>query len=345
MIKTAVVILNWNGKGFLKEFLPGVLENSALPGTAVYVADNGSTDGSAEWLELCFPQVKVIRLDKNHGFAGGYNLALEKIDADYFVLLNSDIEVVPGWLEPLVSCMDSFPDLAACQPKILSYHNRKSFEHAGAAGCFIDKFGFPFCRGRIFNAVEMDEGQYNDEAEIFWASGACMMVRAEAWKKCGGFDPAFFAHMEEIDLCWRFHKAGMRVLYIPASTVYHVGGGSLPYSSPFKIFLNFRNSLFMLYKNLPDKGFQRLLFKRKILDGVAAVFFLLKGSFTAFLAVLKAHFAFYRSLKTLREKRKIVKTIGEQPFNAPVMNKSIVFEFYIRGKRKYSQLSSINKQT
>jgi len=211
MIKTAIVILNWNGLGFLKMFLGIVIGNSVNAETEVYVADNGSTDGSLEWVASNFSEVKLIRLDKNHGFAGGYNLAIEQIDARYFVLLNSDIEVTKNWLHPLVDFMDKNPEVASCQPKILSYYKRDHFEHAGAAGCFIDKFGYPFCRGRVLNIVEKDNGQYDSETDVFWSSGACMIVRAEAWKKCGGFDSDFFAHMEEIDLCWRFHKAGYRV--------------------------------------------------------------------------------------------------------------------------------------
>ena len=215
MNKTAIVILNWNGLGYLKMFLGKVLKFSLSNDTAIYVADNGSTDGSLKWVADNFKDVELIRLDKNHGFAGGYNLAINQIDARYFVLLNSDIEVTDGWLHPLVSFMDNNPDVASCQPKILSYYQKDYFEHAGAAGCFIDKYGYPFCRGRIFNIIEKDTGQYDSQINIFWSSGACMIVRADAWKKCGGFDTGFFAHMEEIDLCWRFSKSGYRVSYIP----------------------------------------------------------------------------------------------------------------------------------
>jgi len=274
MIKTAIVILNWNGLDHLKKFLGTVLQYSSSDKISVFIADNGSTDGSPEWVEERFNNVKLIRLAKNYGFAEGYNLALNKIDAEYFILLNSDVEVTEGWHQPLITFMDNNPDVASCQPKIRSYNKRDHFEYAGAAGSFIDKFGYTFCRGRIFGDVENDYGQYDTQIDIFWASGACMIIRAEAWHKCGGFDSGFFAHMEEIDLCWRLNKAGYRISYIPESVVYHVGGGSLPYESPFKTYLNFRNSLYLLYKNLPDNRLHYVLFIRKLLDALAAVRFL-----------------------------------------------------------------------
>ncbi len=342
MHKTAVVILNWNGLGYLQKFLPGVIKHTADHETLICIADNGSTDGSADWIELNHPDVKVIRLGKNNGFAGGYNLALEQIEAGYYVFLNSDIEVTDGWLKPLVRFMDENPDAASCQPKILSFNNKEYFEHAGAGGCFIDKYGYPFCRGRIFTKFEKDKGQYDSGTDVFWSSGACMIARNEAWKKCGGFDEDFFAHMEEIDLCWRFHKAGYRVCYLPSSVVYHVGGGTLPYTSPFKTYLNFRNSLFLLHKNLPDRKFHRLILIRKILDGIAGIFFMAQGNFSSTLAVLKAHRDYYKSLKKLKLKRQLVKKLGEKDFNAPVLNKSIVFEFYIRGNKTYSSLKLVN---
>jgi GT2 family glycosyltransferase len=303
------------------------------------VADNGSTDGSAEWVSGTFKDAELIRLKENHGFAEGYNLALALIDAEYYVLLNSDMEVSTGWLDPLITYLDDNPDAASCQPKILSYHKRDHFEYAGAAGGFIDKYGYPFCRGRILNHTEKDTGQYDRPADIFWSSGACMAVRAETWKKCTGFDPGFFAHMEEIDLCWRFHKSGYRVSYIPQSSVYHVGGGTLSYQSPFKTFLNFRNNLFLLYKNLPDGKLRRILRARKILDGVAAVFFLLKGEFRSAGAVLKAHMEFYRNKSVLKEKRKLVSelTIIENP--PMILNKSIVFGFYVKRIKTFTRLT------
>ena len=227
--------------------------------------------------------------------------------------------------------------------RYLSYHQKDHFEHAGAAGCFIDKYGYPFCRGRIINRVEKDTGQYNSRIDVFWSSGACMIVKSEAWKKCGGFDADFFAHMEEIDLCWRFHKAGYRVCFLPDSVIYHVGGGTLPYTSPFKTYLNFRNSLFLLYKNLPDEKFSSVMFIRKILDGVAAVFFIVKGSLKSAKAVWKAHMDYYKSLDKLREKRKIVKGLEINHAQTSVLNKSIVFEFYLKGNKTYNSLMSINQ--
>jgi len=340
MSKTAIVILNWNGLGFLKMFLEIVVKNSLDDETEVCVADNGSTDGSPEWVAENFSQVKLILLDKNYGFAGGYNLALSQLDAKYFVLLNSDIEVTEKWLLPLVSLMDNNPDVASCQPKILSYYHKNQFEHAGAAGCFIDKYGYPFCRGRIINKVENDNGQYDSPIDVFWSSGACMIVRSDAWKKCGGFDADFFAHMEEIDLCWRFNKAGYRICFLPDSVIYHVGGGTLAYSSPFKTYLNFRNSLFLLYKNLPDNKLQRVLFIRRLLDGLAAIYFLLQGSFSSVGAVWNAHIDYYKAMDKLRIKRTDVKKLEVTHFDALVLNKSIVFEFYVKGNKTYKSLIS-----
>jgi len=340
MVKCAIVILNWNGIEFLKKFLPGVLAHSSGTDINIYIADNGSDDGSAEYVAENFSSVKLIRFDKNNGFAGGYNLAIAQIEARYYVLLNSDIEVTEGWLEPMLSYLEINPGVASVQPKILSWLQREKFEYAGAAGGFIDKFGYPLCRGRIFYKTEKDEGQYNNQTDIFWSTGACMVVRAEAWKKCGGFDADFFAHMEEIDLCWRFHKSGYRVAYVPQSVVYHVGGGALPYNSPFKTFLNFRNSLYLLYKNLPDKNLHRILFTRKILDGIAALFFLAKGEFKSFRAVWKAHMDYYRNVEQLKEKRRIAGKSEPTDFAGLILNKNIVFEFYIRRRRTFSSLKT-----
>jgi GT2 family glycosyltransferase len=240
----------------------------------------------------------------------------------------------------MISWLEKNPQFASCQPKILSFDRRDYFEHAGAAGGFIDKYGYPFCRGRIFDHVEKDTGQYDDQVEIFWSTGACMAVRAEAWRECGGFDDSFFAHMEEIDLCWRFHKKGYSVAYIPDSKVYHVGGGALPYHSPYKLYLNFRNSLYFLYKNLDDSSLQTKLFVRKMLDGIAAISFLLKGSLKNFRSVWKAHMDFYSNLKELKEKRKWVANLGKSDFDAPILNKSIVFEFYAHGCKTYHSLKT-----
>lgn len=340
MYKTAIVILNWNGLGFLKTFIDSVVKHSTDHETIVCVADNCSSDGSVEWITSNYSEVKIIRLAKNYGFAGGYNKALDQIDARYFVLLNSDIEVTPGWLQPLVSFMDNNPGVASCQPKILSYHQKDHFEYAGAAGGYIDKYGYPFCRGRIFDKIEKDYGQYDSQIDIFWSSGACMIVQSDAWKKCGGFDDSFFAHMEEIDLCWRFNKAGYRVSFVPESVVYHVGGGSLPYNSPFKTYLNFRNSLFLLYKNLPDSELHFVLFIRRLLDGLAAVKLLLSGSFVSFKSVWRAHMEYYKNLRDLKKKREIVKVLEVNKFPAQILNKSIVFEFYIKGNKTFSSLNT-----
>jgi GT2 family glycosyltransferase len=338
MYKTAVVILNWNGLDYLKKFLGVTVNLSASPGTIIFIADNGSTDGSADWVENSFPSVKLIRLDKNYGFAAGYNIALQHIDAEYFILLNSDIEVTPGWTEPLISFMEDNPDTASCQPKILSWHNRNFFEHAGAAGGYIDKYGFPFCRGRIFSKVERDSGQYDSRKDIFWSSGACMIVRAEAWKKCSGFDPDFFAHMEEIDLCWRFHKAGFRVCFLSESVVYHVGGGVLPYHSPFKTYLNFRNNLFLLYKNLPERTLYTTLFIRRLIDGLAVILFVATGKFEHVRSVWKAHMDYNKSIIALKRKRESVKNITVTESSNAILNKSVVFEFYIKGHKTFDKL-------
>ncbi|MBI5008787.1 MAG: glycosyltransferase family 2 protein [Bacteroidia bacterium] len=344
MLKTAIVILNWNGIEFLRKFLPAVIRYSSDSETDIYIADNGSTDGSVGYLYANFRGIKVIELGANHGFAGGYNLAFEKIDATYYLLLNSDIEVTENWLRPLVQFMDSNPDVASCQPKIKSFTNRDSCEHAGAAGCFIDKYGYPFCRGRIFYNIEQDTGQYDTQTDVFWSSGACMIVRSDAWKKAGGFDPSFFAHMEEIDLCWRFSKLGYRVCYIPASVIYHVGGGSLPYTSPYKTYLNFRNSLFLLYKNLPSGQIGKVMFIRMILDGVAAIMFLRKGDKKNFMSVLNSHMDYYRNKTALRLKRKEVSELEVISTPGNILNKSIVFEFFIKGRKTYDLIKWTNNK-
>lgn len=338
MTETAIVILNWNGIEHLKNFLRVVAENSKQPGTDIFIADNGSTDGSVKWIEKSFPSIKLIKFDKNNGFAEGYNLALKQIDAEYYILLNSDVEVTPGWIEPLVSYMKRNQDTAACQPKILSWQDRDKFEYAGAAGGYIDKYGYPFCRGRIFNHIEKDSGQYDSIKQIFWTSGACMIVRSEAWRKCSGFDPDFFAHMEEIDLCWRFHKAGYRVCFINESVVYHVGGGMLPYDSPFKTYLNYRNNLFLLYKNLPKHSFHKTLYIRKLLDGLAAIMFLVSGKFAFIRSIWRAHMSYYKNISSLKIKRELVKKMTISDISGPILNKSIVLEFYLRKKKTFDKL-------
>ena len=340
MSKTAIVILNWNGLPFLQRFLTRLVRLSAAPDTHVWLADNGSTDGSAAWVEENIEDVEIIRFDSNHGYSGGYAKALEMIEADYYLLVNSDIEVTDGWLEPLLNFMKSNPNTAACQPKILSYNNKTQFEHAGAAGGFIDKYGFPFCRGRILHIAEADKGQYDEPAQIFWASGACILLRATAYREAGGLDPLFFAHMEEIDLCWRFNILGFKVFAIPESIVYHVGGGTLKYDSPGKTYLNFRNNLIMLYKNLPDQQFQKIMFVRKVLDGIAAVSFLIGGKPGHFSSVLRAHRDYYRSIAQLKKYRTDSTKSRKRVFPSAelMLNKSIIFLFYFKRIRRFSDI-------
>ena len=294
MKKVSVVILNWNGVGMLQKFLPGVIKYSQGEGVEVCVADNGSTDESVVWLQTYCPDVRLIVLDKNYGFADGYNMALQQVEAEYVVLLNSDVEVTPHWLKPLMEYMDAHPEVAACQPKIRSERNKALFEYAGASGGYLDKYGYPFCRGRIFDVVEEDKGQYDTIQSIFWATGAALFIRLKDYQKAGGLDGRFFAHMEEIDLCWRLRSRGRGIVCIPQSTVYHVGAATLKKENPRKAFLNFRNNLLMLYKNLPKKELKRVMFIRGVLDGVAALVFLLKGEKEAARAVLQARKEFKR---------------------------------------------------
>jgi len=334
----AIVILNWNGAKLFDTYLPSVIRNSAHPNVELIVADNRSTDDSINQLKKNFPSVKIIELKKNYGFAEGYNQALKQIEADIFVLLNSDVEVTPGWLEAVLKLMEEDETIAAVQPKILSYEKPHQFEYAGAAGGFIDRFGYPFCRGRILNRMEPDLGQYNKSTPIFWASGACMFIKAEAFRKAGGFDGDFWAHMEEIDLCWRLKNQGYKIMYQPKSVVFHLGGGTLSYGSPRKVYLNFRNNLFMLFKNLPRSYFYRNFFARMILDGIAAVKFLAGFHFTSFGAVLRAHASFYRNLGSLIKKRRKLLKLTEKKHHNEIYPKSIMWNFFIQKKRRYSEL-------
>ena len=293
-MKTAVVILNWNGEKFLQKFLPGLLHSVQGKDAEVIVADNASTDGSM-WLMLYdFPKVKTIKFSKNYGFTGGYNRALFQTDAQYYVLINSDIEVHDGWLDPLVEWMDTHPECGICAPKLHSYRDRDMFEYAGAAGGYIDRFGYPFCRGRVLGRVEKDCGQYDTAEPVFWASGACLMVRSALYRKLGGLDERFFAHQEEIDLCWRAQLEGYSIVTVPGSTVWHVGGGTLPADSPWKLYLNFRNNLFMLHKNLPARKRGLFIFFRMLLDGAAGAVYLLKGKGKYCKSVIDAHRDFRR---------------------------------------------------
>ncbi len=339
MTKVAVVILNWNGKGYLEKFLPSVIDNSNDSDTVIWVADNGSTDDSTDFLRSEFSSVKIIEIDKNYGFTGGYNRALSQIEAEYYVLLNSDIEVTKNWIQPIIAYMDKNPMVGAAMPKILQYDNKTKFEYAGAAGGFIDKLGFPFCRGRLLSEIETDSGQYSDTIPVFWATGACMFVKAELFHKVGGLDEDFFAHMEEIDFCWRLKNRGYSVYYIPDSLVYHVGGGTLPNNNPHKLFLNYRNNLYLLYKNLAPGQFRWILFFRMILDGVSSILYLLQGKYSFFWAVPRAHYAFYLTLRKFRKKRKEnnrVRTVYTHP---EIFQRSIIYSFFIRKVRKFSNLS------
>lgn len=340
MLKTAVVILNWNGRDMLRTFLPGVIAHSRQPDTAVFVADNGSTDGSVEMLRSEFDeQVKIIELTENHGFAEGYNRALAAVEARYAVLLNSDVEVTPGWLDPLTTYLDAHPETAACQPKIRSHRQPAMFEYAGAAGGFIDKYGYPFCRGRILSVVEVDGGQYDSIAPVFWATGAALCIRTEDYHRAGGLDARFFAHMEEIDLCWRLRARGRQIVCIPQSTVYHVGAATLKNENPRKTFLNFRNSLVMLYKNLPEEELSRIMRMRTLLDYLAAAAFLMQGEPQKASAVFKARREYKRIRKDFSEKRaeNLRKNTTQ---NIPERIKhSILVLFYIKGKKYFSQLT------
>lgn len=333
MKKVAVVILNYNGIDFLGKFLPNVIEKTTKD-AEVWVADNNSLDGSVEYLAEHFPDVNLIENHYNGGFATGYNMALSKIEADYFVLLNSDIEVTDNWIKPVIELMESDPQIAVCQPKIRSYHEREYFEYAGASGGYIDKYGYPFCRGRVFQSLEKDRGQYDDPAEIFWATGACMFVKADVYHQFGGLDDDFFAHMEEIDFCWRLKNADFKIMVCPSSVVYHVGGGTLPKKSARKTYLNFRNNFSLLYKNLPKGMIFKTFLIRLFLDGAAGLKFMLEGDFQDLTAVIEAHLYFYRNLSKLKRKRKSM----QQKQVSKIYNGSIAYEHYIGGKKKFSDL-------
>lgn len=331
MIKVAVVILNWNGKSLLEKFLPKVIAHSS--NATIYVADNASTDDSVLYVSQNFPGVKIIRNLINGGYAKGYNDALQHLTEDLFVLLNSDVEVTENWLEPVVDEFYKNPKLAAAQPKILDYHQKEMFEYAGAAGGFIDKYGFPYCRGRIFETLEKDNGQYDETISIFWASGACLFIRASDFKEAGGFDEDYFAHQEEIDLCWRLQTMDKEILCIGSSRVYHVGGATLDASHPRKTFFNFRNSLFNLYKNIAGIKSYRIIFIRLCLDGIAGIRFLFHGKFKHCFAIIRAHFSFYGQLGKMKKKRR--KVASKKTYYAV---KSIIFQYFILKNRTFKKL-------
>ncbi len=336
MKQTAVVILNYNGAGMLRRFLPSVIKYS--PEASIYVADNGSSDESCDVVRNEFPAVKLMVLDHNYGFAEGYNRALAQVDEEYAVLLNSDVEVTRGWLSPMTQFLDSNPEVAACQPKLLSFKQKDFFEYAGAAGGFIDKWGYTFCRGRIFNTVERDSGQYDDTTDVFWATGAALMIRNEVYKNNGGLDGRFFAHMEEIDLCWRLRSRGYRIACVPQSHVYHVGGATLKKENPQKTYLNFRNNLLMIYKNAPDCQLKKIMLFRKVFDNVAALKFLASGDYAAFKAVRKARRDFkamragYDKARAKNMKLAVTTRIPE------VLKSSILYKYYLGFKHTYSSL-------
>jgi len=338
MTKVAIVILNWNGAAMLRRYLPKVIEHAA--GEAeVIVADNASTDDSLAVLEREFEGVRTIVLDRNWGFAEGYNKALAQVDAEYFVLLNSDIETTPGWLTPLIGFMDANPDVAACQPKLMSVANRTQFEYAGASGGFLDRYGYPYCRGRIFDTIETDEGQYDDVDDVLWATGAALFVRARIYNNVGGLDPRFFAHQEEIDLCWRMNLRGYRVCCVPQSKVYHVGGGTLPKSNPMKTFLNFRNSLTMLYKCLPEEDLKPVMRMRCVLDYVAALeTLILKRNWGDFRAIIRARRAFKAWRKDFVEDRQAIQQSRTTPGDTHRKSFSLLWQYYLRGKKRYQDL-------
>ncbi|GAB3824616.1 glycosyltransferase family 2 protein [Hymenobacter jeollabukensis] len=334
----AVVILNWNGRRWLEQFLPSVLAHSDA--ARIVVADNASSDDSVAWLRAHYPeQVQVLRLAENFGFCEGYNRALrELLGYAHYVLLNSDVEVTPDWLRPQLQLLAERPAVAAVQPKIRAFHAKTEFEYAGAGGGYLDRLGYPFCRGRLFDTLETDQGQYDDPRPVAWATGACMLVRAEAWHAQQGLEPAFFAHMEEIDLCWRLWNAGYEVWYHGGSTVYHVGGGTLHKSNPRKTYLNFRNGLALLYKNLAPGELWPTLLQRTVLDLVAAAQMLAKGQAGDFRAILRAHWHFWQKLDYWRQRRALAKPHLRAAQRPGTYNGSLVWAYFARGKRRFSEL-------
>ena len=338
-MKLAIVILNWNGKKFLEKFLPSLVARTPQ-WAEIIVADNASTDDSLPFMEENYPSIRIIRNDRNYGFASGYNVALAQVEAEYYCLLNSDIEVAEGWVEPVIELLDSEETIAAVQPKILSFSEQDRFEYAGACGGFIDKYGYPFCRGRVFGTLEKDHGQYDSRTDIFWATGAALFVRSSVYRTLGGLDDDFFAHMEEIDLCWRIRNHGYRIVAEPKSVVFHVGGGTLPKNNAFKTFLNFRNNHYLLLKNLPAKRLFPTFLMRLILDNVAAFSFLLQGNGKDFTAVYKAHFEILKNYKKFKAKRK------GQPFDAyrDVWRTPILVEYHLKGRHFFDGKTFLKKQ-
>lgn len=343
MHKISVVILNYNGKNWLQQFLPNVIANTTYPNTEIIVADNASTDDSIAFIKQTFPQIRVVINEKNSGYAGGYNEALKQIESDYYVLLNSDVEVTSDWIKQVINYMQQDELIAACQPKILSFHERNKFEYAGAAGGFIDKYGYPLCRGRIFDTCEEDTGQYNSSGEIFWASGACLFIKADLFHQVGGFDADFFAHMEEIDLCWRLKNLGYKICYCADSTVYHVGGGTLEKSNPKKTFLNFRNNRILLQKNKNEKELVSINSTRNKLDKLAELVAQLKGNNAEATAIQQGIAEFQSTIQKWNNKRKQNETLQKDftiglPNKIGIFEHSIIWNYYIKGIKKFSQL-------
>jgi riboflavin kinase/FMN adenylyltransferase len=345
LASVAVVILNYNGQAQLEQFLPSVLETT-YQNTEIYIADNRSTDDSLTWLSATYPEVQIVVLDQNYGFAEGYNRALVAIETDYIVLLNSDVEVTSNWIEPILELMESNPQIGVCQPKILSQRQPTHFEHAGAAGGWIDRLNYPFCRGRILETVEADNGQYDSNQEIFWASGAAFFIRRKLYQELGGFAGYFFAHLEEIDLCWRIQRAGYKVMVCPSSVVYHVGGATLPYGNARKVYLNFRNSLFAIVRNEESSRLFPVLLARLLLDGAAAVSFLAKGQLKNIVAIIRAHWHFFPRFRQLLRERKTINdqiervSIQNNPELKGRYNGSIIWQYYVMGRRKFKELKA-----
>jgi GT2 family glycosyltransferase len=337
-MKISIVILNYNGRHHMERFLPSVVQHTTTPDTEIVIADNCSTDDSIAFLTTVYPQLRLIQLDKNYGFAGGYNKALKQTEAEYFILLNSDVEVTPGWVESLVETMDERPEVAACQPKIRALNNRTYFEHAGACGGFIDRLGYPFCRGRLFSSLEEDKGQYDTIREVFWATGACLFIRSKDFFDAGGFDDTFFAHMEEIDLCWRLKNRGRSILCIPQSTVYHLGGGSMSKKNCRKTYLNFRNNWCMLYKNMPEDELRKIAFPRFVLDYLAALQMVLTGQFKHARQIPKARKDYKAMKRELAVKRETNLRLTTVPHPTGILTRSLLRLYYLHGKKRFSQL-------
>lgn len=332
-MKCSVVILNWNGAEMLRKYLPSVLQYTILPDTEIVVADNGSSDNSVDILKKEFPSVRIIPLRYNLGFAEGYNQAIQQVKSEYIVLLNSDVEVTADWLSPLLDYMDAHPEVAAAQPKIRSWRQRERFEHAGAAGGYLDRLGYPYCLGRILGDVAEDKGQFDTTTDVLWATGACLCIRREVYTDQGGLDGDFFAHMEEIDLCWRLNCRGYRIVCIPESVVYHLGGGSLGYESPKKTYLNFRNNLLMIYKNMPAARLWRVALWRWVLDYAAMAHLLVTGKVRNAWAVVQARWDYHVMKRRYKEKRQENMAKATVPYPSTITNRSILWDYYFRGTR------------